>query len=200
MKEEEVENIVKNALNNYFQEKDVEKKKLEELEKKEKNKVIEAKHIEFHSQSINAWYMSSLEKDKSILTLSVAGIGFMITLLTTKEIDSYLIFTLFCLSILSFLISIIFIIYIFDLNKKYLTNVLHNKDNSCIKLKNKDLVAITSFFCGIIFSIILGITIAVGSINDNKLKNTSSNDINHSTDLKDKSNKTEKEIQNDKWN
>lgn len=51
MKEEEVENIVKNALNNYFQEKDVEKKKLEELEKKEKNKVIEAKHIEFHSQS-----------------------------------------------------------------------------------------------------------------------------------------------------
>lgn len=163
MEEEAVKDLVKNSIDNYFLEK-------EKVKQENEKKILEAKHIEFHSQSVNAWYMSALEKDKSILTLSVAGIGFLITLLMNEEINSYIIFILFCSSILSFLISIIFIIYIFELNKKYLTGILKNDNSNKIKIKTKDKIAVISFVFGILFSIIIGISVALSKLNDDKLK------------------------------
>ena len=41
--------------------------------------------VEFQSQSYASFYNTTMEKDKSILTLSVAGIGFLVTLLQLVE-------------------------------------------------------------------------------------------------------------------
>lgn len=41
--------------------------------------------VEFKSQSYSSFYNTTMEKDKSILTLSVAGIGFLITLLKLSD-------------------------------------------------------------------------------------------------------------------
>ncbi|EJL6332770.1 hypothetical protein NMR63_003370 [Vibrio cholerae] len=50
--------------------------KVEGLSEKE---VEQLSGIEFQSQSYASFYNTTLEKDKSILTLSVAGIGFLLT-------------------------------------------------------------------------------------------------------------------------
>ncbi|TOF73932.1 hypothetical protein, partial [Vibrio parahaemolyticus] len=52
--------------------------KIKELPEKQ---VQQLENIEFKSQSYASFYNTTLEKDKSILTLSVAGIGFLLTLL-----------------------------------------------------------------------------------------------------------------------
>lgn len=165
MKEEEIINLVNNTITNYFDNKNKEEAELERSKNEELNKINTEKNIEFHSQSINAWYMTSLEKDKSILTISAGGIGVMITLLTTIGMNGYLTFSLFCLSILSFLISILLIINVFGLNKEYLTALLKEEDTSCFKIKTQDNIAIISFLFGIIFAIIIGLTVAFNKLN-----------------------------------
>lgn len=177
MKDAKIISLIDSTITNYFIVKDKEREEEERLRNEELNKVNNEKNIQFHSQSINAWYMSSLEKDKSILTLSAGGIGVMITLLTTIGIDDYLTFTLFCLSIVSFLVSIFFIISVFELNKKYLTAVLKGDDTSCFAIKTKDNIAIISFLIGILFAIAIGITVAIDKISSHtsiseKHKNT----------------------------
>ena len=62
--------------------------------------------VEFKSQSYSSFYNTTMEKDKSILTLSVAGIGFLITLLKLSDSLEYYDMIFFSVAILGFLISI----------------------------------------------------------------------------------------------
>ncbi len=184
MQKEEIVNIANKAIADYFEEENARKKDIEEQEQKELDEVNKAKHIEFHSQSVNAWYMTALEKDKSIFIFSMAGIGFMISLLTAKVVDSYLILILLCFSVLFYLIATVTIIYIFGLNKKYLHHIMNGTDKSHIKLKNKDTIAIVSFFIGILFSIVVGLMIAFETINQTQNTNITQTTIEAKNNLK----------------
>ncbi|WDT74288.1 MAG: hypothetical protein MPW16_13610 [Candidatus Manganitrophus sp.] len=42
-----------------------------------------AKELAFYEATVNAWITTKFEKDKHLLTLSLAAIGLLITLLTT---------------------------------------------------------------------------------------------------------------------
>ncbi len=173
MEEEKIVNIVNEIISQNLKKEDEKKRDINDKLLKEKEEIIKTKSIEFYSQSVNAWYLTSLEKDKAIFVFSMAGIGFMIALLTAKVIDNYLTLVLLCLATASFLISIITVIYIFGLNKQYLNNVMNSKSSSHIKLNSKDTIAMVSFIVGIVFSIVLGIIIAINNIDNNKLeKNT----------------------------
>jgi preprotein translocase subunit SecG len=135
----------------------------------EKEKSIEQeKEIEFYSQSVNAWYLSALERDKSILTLSYVGIGFLITLMTNKGIENYYVLLLYALSMFCFIVSIITIIIIFEHNQKYIENIVNKADNSNSKLSYKDKVAFRSFVLGIILMVVVSIVVAIISLNNKK--------------------------------
>lgn len=54
-----------------------------ECQKKRLDAVNDAKQVEFYSQGVAAWFNSALEHDKSLLTLSVAGIGVLLALMQT---------------------------------------------------------------------------------------------------------------------
>ena len=119
------------------------------------------KHVEFFNQSYGSFYLTKMEKDKSILTLSVAGIGFSLALLGTKQNVGILHVSLFLLASISYLISIHSILDIFGKNAEYIKNMLSDKDVSLIeyKLKNLDKRAINFFYFAIILTIILGLSI-----------------------------------------
>jgi hypothetical protein len=54
----------------------------------EENKEEERlKKVEYYAATVNAWYNSTLEHDKSLLTLSAGGIGILITILTAVGIS-----------------------------------------------------------------------------------------------------------------
>ncbi|HHQ4680307.1 hypothetical protein [Aeromonas veronii] len=116
--------------------------------------------IEFKSQSYASFYNTAMEKDKSILTLSVAGIGFLITLLQLTSNITFFDIAFFVLAAISFLAAIFCIISIFDKNSKFIIDLTTGKDVKVkqYQLEQLDKIAIRTFYIGIVMSLLLGIS------------------------------------------
>jgi hypothetical protein len=128
----------------------------------------EQKDVEFHSQSINAWYASALEYDRSLLTLSTGATGLLITLLTTKEITSLQILILCIIALLCFIGAIVVLLAIFRRNQKHILKVLNGQDDDDPLLTYLDIGAIALFGGGILLSGIIGTTVALASFDKGK--------------------------------
>lgn len=115
--------------------------------------------VEFKSQSYASFYNTSMEKDKSILTLSVGGIGFLVTLINLSKSIGYLDLIIFALAALFFLVSIYCIITMFGKNAEYIVDLTQDRNVEVkdYQLKKLDKIAIYSFYCAIVLSIVLGV-------------------------------------------
>ncbi|EEY45336.1 hypothetical protein IS636_003436 [Vibrio cholerae] len=148
--------------------------KVEGLSEKE---VEQLSGIEFQSQSYASFYNTTLEKDKSILTLSVAGIGFLLTLLQfTKSISYYELF-FFLIAAASYLVAIYSVISIFGKNSTFIIELVNKRDVSVkqYQLDMLDKTAIRSFYLAILMTVLLGastsqsmFTIGESVMSDNK--------------------------------
>jgi hypothetical protein len=134
------------------------------------------KAVESYSAAQNAWYNTQIEYDKSLLTLSTAGLGFVIALLNTAGVTSAESLILNLLAIISFLISMGSVLFIFKKNGTYLHERLMPKaqvteppTHSCL-LGLLDNLATISFALGIVFSTILAISVALNSYSQHKEK------------------------------
>jgi hypothetical protein len=118
--------------------------------------------IEFYSASVSAWYNSSLEHDKSLLTLSAGGIGLLITLLTTGGLNnSYMTLTLYVLAILAFIVCLISVLLIFNGNKTHIVKLFQGEDVlNDDYLEKLDKIAIWSFIIAVVFASIVGVATA----------------------------------------
>lgn len=124
------------------------------------------KNVEYYSATVNAWYNSALEHDKSLLTLSTGGIGFLITILTTIGASSNFQLVLYAFAILAFATCLITILIIFNANKIHLESVVQNTAQpNDPKLKNLDTIAFYSFILAIIISAIIGLSTATHTFN-----------------------------------
>jgi hypothetical protein len=114
------------------------------------------KSIEFYSQLINAWFQYRMEFDKSIMTLSIAGIGVLITFMSTFGIKNVncCILALYIMSILFFISTIILILIIFILNTNQINKYLQ-KNESSINLRWYDYFIRISFIVASVLTIIL---------------------------------------------
>ena len=115
--------------------------------------------IEFYAASVEAWFNTRIEHDKSLLTLSAGGIGLLITLLTTVGASSIQILLLYGFAILFFLVCIISILVIFKRNSDHLVRVIQGKEEKNILLQFLDKIALCSFIIAILLSSILAISI-----------------------------------------
>lgn len=48
---------------------------------------LEGKNIAYYSVLVNAWIQTRMERDKTLVTLSAAAVGLLVTLLTTVGIN-----------------------------------------------------------------------------------------------------------------
>lgn len=129
-------------------------------------KVQTAKLIEFNSQSYASFYNTKLEKDKSILTLSVAGLGFLITFTNFANKLSTFSFIAFILSAIAYIICIFNVINIFEKNALYIIEITNDSDKAEeleLTLRKHDKIAIYSFYIGILLSFIVGLSTAIPS-------------------------------------
>jgi hypothetical protein len=137
-------------------------KKREKKERKLKGKLDNLKHIEYVGQAYASFYNTKMEKDKSILTLSVAGIGFLITLLGFHKGLGIIHMVFFLLSALSFLVSIYFVINIFEKNSDYIIDLTRSVDvrvKEC-KLQMLDDIVIKSFYFAIVMALCFGVAVS----------------------------------------
>ncbi|EPQ9985162.1 hypothetical protein ACUYO6_002702 [Vibrio vulnificus] len=133
--------------------------------------------IEFQSQSYGSFYNTTLEKDKSILTLSVAGIGFLLTLLQFTRSISYYELAFFLIAAASYLVAIYCVISIFGKNSTFIIELVNKRDVSVkqYQLDVLDKTAIRSFYLAIVMTVLLGastsqsmFTIGEEAMSDNK--------------------------------
>ncbi|HDT5889082.1 hypothetical protein [Aeromonas dhakensis] len=126
----------------------------------EESKINASKYIEYYSQAYASFYNTTLEKDKSILTLSVAGLGFLITFANLNVKLGCVTYAAFILAALAYLYSIYNIITILGENAKYIIEITTDSGKEVeveTQLKKYDKRAINSFYIGIILSLVLGI-------------------------------------------
>lgn len=124
--------------------------------------------VEYNSQSYASFYNTKIEKDKSILTLSVAGLGFLVTFINFTENLKLYEFILFIISAVCFMICIYKIINIFDKNAEYiilLTTDAEGIDDKEIELKRLDQWAIKSFYLGLVMAFTLGMCTSLTNLN-----------------------------------
>lgn len=116
--------------------------------------------VEFKSQSYSSFYTTTMEKDKSILALSVAGTGFLVTLLKLTDKLAIYDMAFFALAALGFLLAIYFIVSLFGKNADFIVDLVQEKDVTLKQhqLKQLDSWAIRAFYLGIVMSLLLGIS------------------------------------------
>ena len=81
------------------------------------------KEIQGVSAAMNAFVNTSMEYDKSILSLSAAGIGMMVTLLTAKGVSSLTPLCFYLLAIVFFTAALATILKVFRINKEIVNSL-----------------------------------------------------------------------------
>jgi len=122
------------------------------------------KDVEYYAAQVSAWFQSSLERDKSLLSLSTAGIGVLIALLTRDGARTPIEAVLFILALLSFTICALVILAIFSKNQAHLEAEIHKgASNVESLLQILDKTALCSFGAGLSLSLVIGILAAISS-------------------------------------
>lgn len=126
--------------------------------------IAHQKDVEYYASSVNAWFNTSLEHDKSILTLAAGGIGLLITLLTTFGLSSAEALVLYVGAITSFLVALISVLIVFRHNRTYIEQVLAGTAaGNDPSLAKADSIALWAFGVGVIFTAVIGISTAINS-------------------------------------
>lgn len=149
--------------------------------KKRKLRELEGKNVAFYSTLLSAWIQTKMERDKTLVTLSSAAIGLLVTILTTVGVNHHYILFIYIAAFIGFGICIGTSLKIYQLNSKHLENELGNKSSE-IKLEKYDKRSFNSFLCGVFFLCFIGIYSAYSSLtitenstmsNENKQLDTS---------------------------
>ena len=124
-----------------------------------KNEIDKQKDVAFYSASIQAWYTTKMELDKSILTLSSAAIGLLITFKKNFVIYGVFQSCLYVVSLLSFLAAIVVSLMIFSKNAEYIKNVIKSDSyKSDGKLGKLDTTLKLLFGAGIVLAALLSLS------------------------------------------
>lgn len=145
-------------------------------EEQERNQ-NQLKDVELYAGSVDAWYNTKLEHDKSLLALSSAGVGVLVALLTTVGVRSAEGLVLNILALTSFLLCIGFTLWIFKHNAAYVEKVIQGtapiSDPWLAKL---DTAALVTFLFGVVLTAAIGVSAAINSFTTKGATDSMSND------------------------
>lgn len=156
-------------------------------EEEHKRQMDDKKEVEFYAQAVSAWFLTSLELDKSYLTISVAALGFWITLITTLKAGLFVsIFSvLFCVaSLVAFATTCVVVLKIFHCNRQLILEIIHSEPGgnpapTNAKIKNLDGLARWSFGTGVAMLVLFGVITADRTLGDRSSVMANSNDNNN---------------------
>lgn len=131
----------------------------ESKEEREKRllKELEGKNIAHYSILLGAWIQTRMQRDKTLVTLSSAGVGLLVTLLTTVEISEQWIIYLFGGAFSGFGLTIWSSLQIYQRNSKHIEDSIRGSSKDDSRLEKYDKLSIRAFYVGAIFTISIGI-------------------------------------------
>ena len=132
------------------------------------DQTVDQKQVAYYSAAVTAWFTTSLEHDKSLLTLSAGGIGLHLTLLTTVGLKTAEALVLYIGAIICFVVSLLAVLRVFRANQKYIEDIIGGRtETTDPTLAKLDSVALIAFAIGVILTAIVAISAAIQSYADN---------------------------------
>lgn len=128
-----------------------------EEQQKRVSRELEGKNIAYYSVLLTAWIQTRMEQDKTLVALSIAAIGLLITLLTTTGVQSYLEMVLYCYALLGFIITIWLSLEIYGMNSRHIEEALKGSSENNPTLESYDKWVKKAFIFAIVCAIIIGV-------------------------------------------
>ena len=128
------------------------------------NEQEDSKDADFRSVVRSAWVETKMERDRTIVTISVGAIGLLVTLLTTVGIKTPWTAWLYMGALAGFALAATCSIIIFDRNSAYLEKVLQGSTSKSKLLGSLDRIMLLFFGLGVILTILIGVTAAGSSL------------------------------------
>lgn len=126
-------------------------------DQKDIHKIDSPKEVAYYSALVHAWINTRLDQDKSIIVLSSAGIGLIVTLLTAIGPQDYYEIILYIISMACFSIAIISAVVVLGKNSNHIEKVIKGDKSRDPYLRYWDGSTIAGFIIGIVFLIIIGV-------------------------------------------
>jgi len=127
--------------------------------------------VQHYMVLLTAWINTKMEHDKTIITLSAAAIGLLITILTAIGIGKYWHIIIFCVAFTGYSVAIFASLIIFQKNSVYIESELRREDETDSqkeghehKLERLDKLALWSFIIGTIAFVSIGICTAYSKL------------------------------------
>jgi uncharacterized Tic20 family protein len=113
--------------------------------------------IDFRKLLRETWINTSIERDKTIVTISSAGLGLIVAFLDKLHDANCLVHLIILFGLLGFLASIIGGVWCFHYNRQVVESVLDGKEEP--KFSAPDNLLLSGFFIGIFSIVIIGIAL-----------------------------------------
>jgi len=133
----------------------------EEREKRELRE-LEGKNIAHYQTLLSAWIETRMEQDRTIIAISAASLGLLVTIITTVGIKGIWQYSFAVISIIGFIVAICSALHICQFNAKHLEENLRSQDTKDTSnlLKKLDKLTIISFYAGIICAVLMAVAVS----------------------------------------
>ena len=121
---------------------------------------LEGKNIAHYSILLSAWIETKMERDKTLVTLSAAAIGLLVTILTTVGAKHFWEIPLFAFAVISFLVTIWSSLTIYQLNSEHLEEAIRGSSVKDPRLEKYDKRSVGAFIIGSIATLLIGVSSA----------------------------------------
>ena len=118
------------------------------------------KRIAFYTEIVGAWIETRMERDRAILTLSAAGIGLLVTILTTTSLPARWLIYVYALAGSAFLVACLTCVSVFSKNARHLEEIVQKRSGIGEGLERHDLVSAITFGIGVLAFIVIGVSSA----------------------------------------
>ena len=122
---------------------------------------LEGKNIQYYTVLVTTWTTTKMEHDKTLITISAAAIGLLITILTTKSIVELWLIFVYGLAFICYCVTIVSALIIFQKNSLYIENELRGQGGNDPHLARLDKISLWSFMIATIAFISIGVISAI---------------------------------------
>jgi hypothetical protein len=121
---------------------------------------LEGKNIAHYSVLLQTWIHTRMERDRTVVTLAAAGVGLLVTILTTVGVQARWMIVLYATAFVGFLLTICLSIVIYQKNSVFIEWELRGGEGSGgkpVNLKPYDRLSLSGFVVGAAFLAVTGL-------------------------------------------
>ncbi len=127
------------------------------------------KKVAYYSTLVNSWVQTRMEVDKTLIIISSAGIGFLVTLIGNQGIGCLTDFVVYVVALVSFIVVIICCVLVFQRNAVHIEVLIENPETKDPYLDFLDNAAKFFFAVALMLTLIIGVSIGLNQLHKNKI-------------------------------